>query len=382
MSNAEPASRDHLPFAGERVRLRDITPQDADLLDQWNDAVEPGSFNDFGPRPPTDRDALARGPLRNERNGMVIIERIADGAPIGTIGWRRVMVYGPSPTSDAWQIGIELIPAARGAGLGAEAQRLIADYLFAATDLSRVEASTDTANLPEQRALLKAGYTHEGVARRAQFRAGAYHDLAYYSRVRHEPYPGTAPAAPPLTSTRRGVLPTVGERVRLRDVALADADMLDAWRAIKEPGSFNDLGQSSKPTPRDVLEQGLGLRDERRGTVICERLEDDAPVGSLSWHAVGYGPNPESQCFNIGIELVAAMRGKGYGSEAQRLLADWLFSASGVNRVEASTDVDNVPEQRALEKAGFMREGAARGSQWRAGGHHDLVIYARLRSDP
>lgn len=377
----ESAVANLLPFEGERVRLRDLRLEDADLLDAWNDAVEPGSFNDFGPRPPTDREALARGPFRNERNGVVIIERIADGAPIGTVGWRRVMVYGPSPTSDAWQIGIELIPAARGRGLGVEAQRLVADYLFAATPLNRVEASTDVDNKPEQRALEKAGYHFEGIMRHAQFRAGAYHDLAYYSRVRDDASGPSPLAAAAPTSTARGTLPVSGKLVRLRDATLADADMLDEWRSTREPGSFNDLGQPSRPVPRDVLAAGNGWRDERRGNLICERIEDGAPVGSLSWHAVGYGPNPESQCFNIGIELLPAMRGKGYGAEAQRLLADWLFAASDVNRVEASTDVDNIPEQRSLEKAGFTREGAMRGSQFRAGAHHDLYVYSRLRSD-
>ena len=186
MSAREQAAPQLLPFERGRVRLRDVLLADADLLDDWNRDLEPGSFNDFGPRPPTDREALGRAPLRNDRNGMLIIERVADALPIGTIGWRRVIVYGPSPTSDAWQIGIELIPAARGAGLGAEAQRLVADYLFAATDLNRVEASTDVANIAEQRALEKAGYVREGVMRRAQFRGGAYHDLAYYSRLRDD----------------------------------------------------------------------------------------------------------------------------------------------------------------------------------------------------
>ncbi len=369
-----------LPFSADRVRLRDLRLEDADMLDQWNADLEPDSFNDFGPRPPVDREALARGPFRNDRNGMVIIERIADGRPIGTVGWRRVMVYGPSPSSDAWQIGIELIAAARGTGLGTDAQRLVADYLFAATDLNRVEASTDVANAAEQRALEKAGYAREGVIRRAQFRSGAYHDLAYYSRLRDDD-PAPAPPGPVRTSTARGKLPIEGRLVRLRDVAPADADMLDDWRINKERGGFNDLGQATRPTPRDVLAAGRGLRDERRGTLICERLEDGAPVGSLSWHVTGYGPNPESQCFNIGIELLAAARGKGYGTEAQRLLADWLFASTEVNRIEATTDIENVAEQRSLEKAGFTREGAMRGSQFRAGAHHDMVVFSRLRDD-
>ena len=61
-----------------------------------------GEFNDFGgSRNPIDREALARGPLRNERNGQLIIERVADGKPIGTVGWHAVG-YGPNPQSSGW----------------------------------------------------------------------------------------------------------------------------------------------------------------------------------------------------------------------------------------------------------------------------------------
>lgn len=170
------------------VRLRDIRLDDADLLDSWN--AEPamtGEFNDFGmPRDPIDRGALGKGPLRNVNNGQLMIERMEDGRAIGTIGWHRVR-YGPNPGSDAWNIGIALIPAARGRGHGTEAQAQVADHLFANTTVNRVEAQTDAANLAEQRALEKAGFSREGVARGSQFRAGAYHDLVTYSRLREDP---------------------------------------------------------------------------------------------------------------------------------------------------------------------------------------------------
>jgi RimJ/RimL family protein N-acetyltransferase len=183
-----------------------------------------------------------------------------------------------------------------------------------------------------------------------------------------------------LTSTNRGVLPVEGRLVRLRDVTLADAEMLERWDLEREPDSFNNLGQPRRELPRDVLAAGP-LRDEARGRLIVERLEDRAPLGSVSWHVRRYGPNPESACFNIGIELLPDARGHGYGTEAQRLLADWLFAASDINRVEASTDIDNLPEQRSLTKAGFGREGVTRACQWRAGAYHDMVTYARVRSD-
>lgn len=175
-----------LPLTGRLVRLRDCTLADADMLDQWNRDMEVGGFNDFGPRQPVPREVLANGPLRSERNGSLIIDRVADGEPVGTIGWRLVTVYGPSPDSDALQIGIELVPAARGQRLGIEAQRLLADYLFASTAVNRVEASTDVENVAEQRALEKAGYQREGIIRGAQFRAGAHHDLVVYARLRDD----------------------------------------------------------------------------------------------------------------------------------------------------------------------------------------------------
>ena len=178
-------SGERLPTVGRLVRLRDVTLADAELLDQWNRELEPGSFNDFGPREPIPREPLASGSLRDERNGTFLVERLSDGRPIGTIGWRRV-AYGPSPWSDAWQIGIELIPEGRGQGNGAEAQRLVAEWLLATTSANRVEAATDIDNLAEQRSLAKAGYHRDGVMRGAQLRAGAWHDLVYYSRIRED----------------------------------------------------------------------------------------------------------------------------------------------------------------------------------------------------
>ena len=119
-----------------RVRLRDITLADADLLDAWNNDPDRSEFNDFGESPsPLPRDVLANGPLRNDRNGMLVVERIEDQQPIGTVGWHLVH-YGPGSQSQAWNFGIELRPEAQGQGFGTEAQRLLAEFLFATYDLT------------------------------------------------------------------------------------------------------------------------------------------------------------------------------------------------------------------------------------------------------
>ncbi len=171
--------------------------------------------------------------------------------------------------------------------------------------------------------------------------------------------------------------------IRLRDATLDDADLLDAWAASPEiRGEFNDfgLGSGDRSSVRSALAEGP-LRNERSGEMLVERVADGAPIGTVGWHEVFYGPGPLCRAWNIGIAIIPEARGQGYGSFAQRMLADYLFEQTDANRVEAQTDVDNLPEQRALEKAGFLREGVARGSQYRAGAYRDLITYARLRGD-
>jgi RimJ/RimL family protein N-acetyltransferase len=42
-----------------------------------------------------------------------------------------------------------------------------------------------------------------------------------------------------------------------------------------------------------------------------------------------------SHCWNIGIVLVARHRGRGYGTQAQRLLVRYLFAHTQVNEAPA-----------------------------------------------
>lgn len=125
----------------------------------------------------------------------------------------------------------------------------------------------------------------------------------------------------------------------------------------------------------DAWDDGEMVPGEHHRAVI---VVDDDIIGTMSWHAVHYGPTVGSRAWSMGIALAPLWRGQGWGALAQRLLADHLLESA--HRVEASTDVDNVAEQRSLEKAGFQREGILRAAQMRADGrHHDLVMYARTR---
>ena len=163
-----------------------------------------------------------------------------------------------------------------------------------------------------------------------------------------------------------------GRLVALCEVRDDEPDVLLKLASAEARGHFNDLG------PLDEERMASGNRAYR---LLVVRLEDGEPIGFVSWHLTWHGPNAGSRAWNIGINLAPEGRGHGFGVEAQRMLAEHLFETSEVHRVEATTDVENAAEQRALEKAGFTREGVLRGAQERAGARHDVYLYSLLRSD-
>ena len=159
------------------IRLRPAREDEVALLREWRLRAETDDpFDFFGHR---DWD----GPRITATSGVLVVE--VDGVVVGDVGWRP-SEHGMPPYSTAFAIGISLAPEHRGRGIGARAQRLLAEYLFGYTTANRVEATTDVTNVAEQRALDKAGFTREGVLRGAQWRAGAWHDLVSYSLLRGE----------------------------------------------------------------------------------------------------------------------------------------------------------------------------------------------------
>jgi RimJ/RimL family protein N-acetyltransferase len=99
---------------------------------------------------------------------------------------------------------------------------------------------------------------------------------------------------------------------------------------------------------------------------------DGALVGAVQARAEENAPPGICE---LGIELVPEVRGRGLGTEATGLAARWLLE-NGYPRVQASTDVDNVPMRRALERCGFELEGVMRAFMPAGDGRADYALYA------
>jgi RimJ/RimL family protein N-acetyltransferase len=158
-------------------------------------------------------------------------------------------------------------------------------------------------------------------------------------------------------------------------------DDLSAIRANKteEADPWNFFGHRDDGGLDNALAAN-GLLSEDSGTLAVETPAGDF-VGTVNWFAVMHGPSPACRALNVGISLFSEWRGQGLGGPAQRALASYLFGTTVVERLQAGTDIDNIPEQRALEKAGFSREGVLRHAQFRQGAWRDMVLYGLLRGD-
>lgn len=92
-------------------------------------------------------------------------------------------------------------------------------------------------------------------------------------------------------------------------------------------------------------------------------------------------PNKIHKFYNLGYWIRASRRNRGIVSEAVRLLAKSGFEDLPVNRIEILTAVENVPSQKAAEKAGARREGILRKRLMIGGRNHDAVIFSFVRED-
>jgi RimJ/RimL family protein N-acetyltransferase len=168
------------------------------------------------------------------------------------------------------------------------------------------------------------------------------------------------------------------EGMRLRPVAedeLAELEgMFDDPNGI---GLFNFGGFRDSTFWRKRWAEDRMLADDKSSFLVIDL--DGEMLGFVS-----FAKRPtanSSHCMEFGICLLTAARGKGHGATAQLLLARYLFAHSPVHRIQAFTEVDNIAEQRSLEKAGYVREAVLRGLSFRDGAWRDEVLYRMLRSE-
>lgn len=115
---------------------------------------------------------------------------------------------------------------------------------------------------------------------------------------------------------------------------------------------------------------------------VCEAArfvimtKDGTRIGSIAHYFV-----QPSRLMEIGYDVIPNERGKGYGTEAVQIMVDYLFLSKDIVRIQAITNVENIPSQRVLEKAGFVREGTLRRVSHVRQKWGEVYLYSVLREE-
>ena len=168
----------------------------------------------------------------------------------------------------------------------------------------------------------------------------------------------------------------VGERVRLRGVRDDDLPTLAKWEM--DPGRLTTLSNRLTPPSEAAARERIAKWSTNQQADLGLAIEtlDDPPV--LVGNIGLFGVRAKDRSATIGIALGREYLGRGYGTDAMRVIVDYGFREMGLHRLQLGVAPFNLAGIRAYEKAGFVEEGRLRESVMHDGRWYDEVLMSIL----
>lgn len=148
-----------------------------------------------------------------------------------------------------------------------------------------------------------------------------------------------------------------GERVILRPITIDDA--ADMFASLSDKESMRLTGTQQKFTFEQVEKycQRVHTADDRVDYAITDKDKPHIYLGEVVLNEID--PVNKSASFRIALAAEKYF-GKGYGSEATRLMIEHGFRTLNLHRIELEVYDFNPRAQYVYEKAGFVKEGVRR----------------------
>jgi RimJ/RimL family protein N-acetyltransferase len=171
----------------------------------------------------------------------------------------------------------------------------------------------------------------------------------------------------------------VGEKVALGPLRKDLVPLYTRW--------FNDfttlrmLGPMPRPLTLEQEEQWYERANTRGEAVVQFTIYEMAtgrPIGTTGLHDIDH--RNRTALFGITIGEPDA-RGKGYGTEATRLMLDFAFTVQGLHNVMLVVHEYNPAGINAYTNAGFKEFGRRRESQFMGGRYWDVIYMECLATE-
>jgi RimJ/RimL family protein N-acetyltransferase len=170
----------------------------------------------------------------------------------------------------------------------------------------------------------------------------------------------------------------VNTLVRLRLVEEQDLPLLVSWRNTPTiwANFFNKFPLST--AGQRGWFASLVANQSKKLFIICA-AEDDEPIGTIGLDNIDFA----NQSVEFGNILIGKQEyvGKGYATEATRLMLSYCFSRLNMNRVYLVVYADNARAINLYERCGFKVEGTLREAQFADGVFKDVLAMSILRRE-
>jgi RimJ/RimL family protein N-acetyltransferase len=168
-----------------------------------------------------------------------------------------------------------------------------------------------------------------------------------------------------------------GELVTLRAAAESDLDRLyELWSELatwEERGPRPPMALSRADFEQRIRAQWTASSDDAHFVITV----GDVVVGRTDL----FGVDNLARSAEVGISLHPDSRGKGYGTDALRLIVEFGFVRRNLHRIHLTTIASNARALASYRKAGFVEEGRLREAAWVRGRYEDEVRMGLLRSE-
>lgn len=169
-----------------------------------------------------------------------------------------------------------------------------------------------------------------------------------------------------------------GGKVRLEPFGMRHVE--GAWAALADPEVLRLTGTHATFTRAQVeaFSREISTRDDRADWAVIG-VGDGAYLGEVVLNNLD--PDNESANFRIAVSG-AHNRGRGFGTEATRLVIGYGFDVVGLHRISLQVYEFNPRAQHVYQKCGFQVEGRMREELRWDGGWHDAICMSILATDP
>lgn len=166
-----------------------------------------------------------------------------------------------------------------------------------------------------------------------------------------------------------------GERVTLRPVGPEYADGLNA---LVSDGEVQRLTGSHGEVNAEATKTWYATRKDHADRLDLAILVNDEYVGEIVINEL----DPDNLSCNLRIALLGArVFGKGYGTEAIRLVVEHVFATTPLHRISLGVYDFNERARHVYEKVGFVEEGRLRDALLWDGEWHDEIVMSILSGE-